>query len=137
MSDPSPTSRLGLAALILLAALSCLHVWSLGLHNLPAEAAVVEGRFKTYFNVDSEHGELNGWFRPHITHDVYVTADDGREFQLWATPDTAFYRERGGALVRISVEDLGADEKIRAHVGEVDNTWPRPAAYALKVVAHE
>lgn len=133
MSDSSSSSRVLLVALILLAVISCAHVIT---HSLPGEAVVVEGQVERYFRVDSEHGGLNGWFSPEIVYDVYVRTSDGREVVLWATPDTAFYRERGGDLARISIRELDG-AKVRAYVGKIEDSDNLPAAFAVRVIAHE
>ncbi|MDT5158038.1 MAG: hypothetical protein QOH51_2395 [Acidobacteriota bacterium] len=134
MSDSSFSSRAGLAALLLLAIVAGGYIVS---HRMPDERAVIEGRFEFYIQVDSEHGELNGWFSEEIVYDVYVETSDGRHVQLWATPDTAFYSERDGDLTKISVRDLKAEQHVRAYVGEIDNSAPRPTAFAVKVIALE
>lgn len=103
----------------------------------PSEAAVIEATFSNFISVDSEHGELNGVLRPEIVYDVYVDMPDRREFVLWATPDTGFYRQRGGGLDKVSVTDFGSGTKVRAHIGEINYSGYRPSAYVLKLVAHE
>jgi len=134
MSESPPNSRAWPVALAVLAALSCAYVLT---HRLPGEAQVVEGRFVNCIPIDSEHGLLNGWFSPEVVYDVYVSTDDGRQFVIWATPDTAFYRERGGDLVRVSARDFEKGAKVRAHLGQIDESHHRPSAYGVRLVAVE
>ena len=130
------SSRAVLSAVLVLAILISGYALSQSFHRFPDEAAVIEGQLVDYFRVDSEHGDLNGWFSPEIIYDIYVKQADGQERVLWATPDTVIYRELGdGNLVKISIRDFEKVHKVRAYVGKIDQSYPRPAAFAVKIIA--